>query len=331
MSTTKKVVLITTCVLVVCLIAAAVIIGTNFGRVGSNGWFGLFSSKSAAIEESASLDLAGIETVNVDCVSGHINITPGEPGAKLTGSILTSSPKEKYLVVSKQGSTLTVKFDADMIFPQTINADVTLSVALPEDSKVNLNVTGASADTELNGFSSLSDVRVDSASGAARVNGCTGNRLKINLTSGLIDVTDAAFKNVDTGCVSGDVNLKNISGSANVSSTSGTVNINSVLGELQVNSTSGNVLLSQPQQDLKAMRVDVTSGNIDLKLNPKAAFNLTADSTSGGIKTDFDVTVSGNVSEDFIGDSLSGKINGGGELLDLYTTSGGIRISKISE
>lgn len=331
MSTTKKVLIIVGSVMLVCLIAAGIIIGTSYNRIGSNGWLGIFSSQSSSIEESAALDLSGVKTVNVDCVSGKIVISPGEPGAALSGSILTSNPKDNYLSVKKDGDTLTVKFDADMIFPQTINADVTLSVALPADAAVSLNISGASANTDLNGFTGLKDVRIDSASGAAYVKECAGDKLLINLTSGLIDVSSADFASVDSGCVSGNVNLSGISGSANVTSTSGTVRVSNVLGEVSINSTSGSVFLTQEQKSLKAIRIDVTSGGIDVKLNPDAAYNLNADSTSGGISTDFDVTVSGSAPDSFIGDSMAGKVNGGGELVDLNTTSGGIRISKISE
>lgn len=331
MSTTNKVLIIVGSVMLVCLIAAGIIIGTSYSKIGSNGWFGIFSSQSSNIEESAELDLSGIDTVNVECVSGKIVMAPGEPGADLTGSIFTSNPKEKYLSVKKDGDTLTVKFDADVIFPQTISADVTLSVGLPADAAVNLNISGASANTDLNGFNSLKDVRIDSASGAAHVKDCKGDQLFINLTSGLVDVNGIDFGSVDTGCVSGDINLSGISGSANVTSTSGTVRVSNVLGEVSVNSTSGSVYVTQEQESLKGMHIGVTSGGIDVKLNPKAAFELRANSTSGGVSIDFDVTVSGSASNSFVGDNLSGKVNGGGSLLDLNTTSGGIRVSKISE
>ncbi len=330
MSTTKKVLIIVGSVMLVCLIAAGIIIGTSYSRIGSHGWFGFFSSQSREIDESALLDLSGVDTVNVECVSGKINIAPGEPGAKLTGSILTSSPKESYLSVQKDGDTLTVKFDADVIFPQTISADVTLSVGLPEDVMANLNVSGASANTDLSGFT-LKDVKIDSASGATRLSGCKGSSLKINVASGSIDVNGADFENVGVGCISGNVEVEDVSGDVTVSSTSGTVSITDALGEVSVNNISGTVFVTQQQQELKAIHVGVTSGGVKVKLNPDAAFDLDVNSTSGGFNTDYDVTVSGSLSKNIVGEKISGKVNGGGALVDLSTVSGGISLSKISE
>jgi DUF4097 and DUF4098 domain-containing protein YvlB len=151
------------------------------------------------------------------------------------------------------------------------------------------------------------------------------------LASGVVDVNSADFENVDAGCISGEVNVEDLSGSINVTSTSGTVRLTNVLGAVLVNSTSGTVYVTQEQQDLKAVRVNVTSGGIDVKLNPDAVFDLNVNSTSGGFSTDFDVTVSGSMSKNVVGEKLSGKVNGGGDLVDLSTVSGGIRVSKISE
>ncbi len=330
MSTTKKVLIIVGSVMLVCIIAAGIVIGTNFSRIGSKGWFGIFSSQSNNIEESADLDLSGIETVNVECVSGKIIVAPGEPGAELTGNILTSNPKEKYLSVKKEGDTLTVKFDADVVFPQTINADVTLSVALPADIMANLNIAGASANTNLSGMT-LKDVRIDSASGATRLSNCQGGSMRINVASGSINVNGADFGSVDASCISGSVEVEDVSGAVTVSSTSGTVRVTDALGEVSVNSISGSVFVTQSQQNLKAIHVGVTSGGIDVRLNPDAAFDLAVNSTSGGFGTDYDVTVSGSISKNIIGENISGKVNGGGALVDLSTVSGGIRASKISE
>lgn len=330
MSTTKKVVLIVGSVLLVCLIGAGIIIGANFGRGSGKSFFSLFNSASVQIDESAELDLSGVETINVECVSGKITIAPGEPDAHLTGSVLTSYPKDEYLSVAKDGSTLTVKFDSNVNFPQTISANVALSVTLPEDVLTNLKVSGASADVDMNGLA-LKDVRIDSASGATTVTDCSGGALNINVASGSIQAEDVGFESLDADCISGSVNVKNTTGSVNISSTSGTVRVTNALGVVSISSTSGSTFVTQEQKDLSAIHVDVISGGVEVRLNPDAAFDLSAQSTSGGFSTDFDVTVSGSASKNFIGSDVSGKVNGGGAAVDLSTISGGIRVNKISE
>ncbi len=330
MSTTKIIILVVSSILLVCLIAAGIIIGTNYANGKATDLFGLVSGKGINVNESADLDMTGIEVVNVDCVSGKIIIAPGEPRAELTGTIITATPKDKYLSVSESNGRLTVKYDAEMLFPATISGNVTLKVYLPEEAMVDLDISGASADTNVSGLK-LQDMSVVSASGAARISDCEGRNLRINVTSGIIDTQSANFASIDAGCTSGDVSIKNTTGSVIVGSTSGSVRVTNAAGDVQITNTSGNAIVTQEQKQLGNIRVGITSGNIELRLNPQAAFHLDAESTSGGLQTDFDLTVSGDMANSIIGENVSGKVNGGGANVDLNTTSGNIRVMKISE
>lgn len=348
MSTTKKIVLIVSCVLLVCIICAGIIMATSFGSGGFGMLFGSIKGKSLNVDENADLDLSGIDSINVQCVSGKIIIGEGKPHASLTGSILSSQPKDNYLVVEKNGSTLTVRFDSDMIFPQTISTNVTLDVSLPKDVLANLNVSGASADTEIRELM-LKDMRVDTASGITTISDCTGNALHIGAASGKIDLSDTQFDRIDAGstsgtvnvtnvtgdvsanCTSGTVNIENITGSVTAGSTSGTVRVTNVTGDVSINNTSGGAYVSQEQKDIGAIRVSLISGTVEVKLNPETAFDIDAETTSGGFSTDFDVTVSGSMSKKVVGEDLSGKVNGGGPQVSLSTVSGSIRVNKLSE
>ena len=260
-------------------------------------------------------------------MSGRVNIAPGEPGATLHGSIITSNQKDRYLSVTKNGSTLTVTFDLDTHLSVNIRTDVTMDISLPSDAAVNLKVSGASADTNISGFE-LKDVRLETASGRTAMSGCSGSALHIGSVSGRIDVDDVQFNDIDAGCVSGSIDVKNASGAVTAHSTSGTVRITNAAGDISVSNTSGSVFVTQQQKDIGHIHVNVISGGIELMLNPDAAFNLAAQSTSGGLNTDYDITVSGSMSKKIVGTDISGKVNGGGANIDLSTVSGGIRVLK---
>lgn len=348
MSTTVKIVLIVSSVLLVCLICAGIIIGTSFGRGGFGMLFGSLKGESFNVDESADLDLGGIDTINVHCVSGKIIVEEGDPHAALTGSVLSNNQKDSYLAVEKNGSTLTVKFDSNVVFPQTISSNVTLSVTLPKDVLANLNVTGASADAQITGLD-LQDMRVDTASGRTNVSFCTGDTLHIGAASGRINVSDAQFSRIDAGstsgtvsildsagdvsatCTSGNVETENITGSVKAGSTSGTVRVTNVTGDVDIKNTSGSAYVLQEQKEIGDIHVGLISGTVEVKLNSDAAFDLDIESTSGGFSTDFDETVSGSMSKKVVGEDLSGKVNGGGAQVDLSTVSGGIRVNKISK
>ncbi len=327
MSTTKLIVLITCSVLLVCLICVGIIIGVNYGKNGGFGFFGIANGDSFNVDESAELDLSGIESINVECVSGKINIVAGEPGAMLKGNIITTNPKDQYLVVTKSDNVLTVKFDSKMTFPATISTDITLDVRLPKDVLTNLSVSGASADTDIIGLE-LMDIRISSASGAARITDCTGGNAQIDVASGRIEVRDSDIKSADLDCISGDITVENITGSVSAGNTSGTVNVTNAKGAVSVSNTSGGVFVTQTHDDISPIHVSVVSGGVKVNLPPKAAFDISAVSTSGGFHTDFDVTVSGSMSKKIVGADISGSVNGGGALVELSTVSGGISVQK---
>ncbi len=348
MSTTKKIVLIVSSVLLVCIICAGIIMATSFGKGGFGMLFGSIKGESQNVNESADLDLSGIDSINVQCVSGKIIIEEGKPHASLNGSILSSQPKDNYLAVEKNGSTLTVKFDSNMTFPATISANVTLDVSLPKDVLANLNVSGASADAEIRGLQ-LKDMRVDTASGITTISDCKGDMLHIGATSGKIDLSDAQFSRIDAGstsgtvnitdvtgdvsanCTSGDTVIENITGSVTAGSTSGVVRITNTTGDVSITNTSGGAYVSQSQKEIGDIRVALISGTVEVKLNPETAFDIDAETTSGGFSTDFDVTVSGSMSKRVVGEDLYGKVNGGGPQVNLSTVSGSIRVNKLSE
>lgn len=329
MSATKKVVLIVSAILLVCLIGAAVIVSISFANGNPPDFLGFVKGESRQIDESAELDLAGIENVKVTCVSGDVVIAPGEPRAELTGSIVTSTPKDSYLSVSSAGDTLTVKYDAQTTFPVTLTSHITLKVYLPEDALVQLAVSGASNDTSISGLK-LANMTVESASGSASISDCDGDTLSVHMTSGQIEVRNVEFETIDAGCTSGDTTIENTTASVKVGSTSGTIRIADVQGSVQANNTSGGVYITQTHSDIDPISVQITSGPIELKLNKDAAFNLSTHSTSGGVKSDFDIMVSGTDGSISRKD-LSGKVNGGGPSVDLDTTSGSIRVLKITE
>ncbi len=327
MSKTTKVVLIVTAVLVVCIIGAAVTFGIMYNSSGPLNWKGVFTSNTIDLDESADIDLSGVERLNIENVSGRIFVKTGEPHATLTGRIMTNTDQEEFLSVENEGGTLTVKSALDTIYPHYISGDMVLTVYLPEDMALDTSVSSASASTEIGGirFGSLS---VNSASGAVDIRDCAGSALKINVTSGGVQAGNLEFDNVDVYCTSGSVTVDGVSGSVKAGSTSGAVRVANVMGSVEIGNTSGSATVIQPQTGIQPIRVNSISGSIKVVLNPEAAFDLDVNTTSGGFSSDFDITVSGKLSKNVVGEDLSGKVNGGGTIVELSTVSGGISLNK---
>lgn len=327
MSKTTKVVLIVTAVLVVCIIGAAVTFGIMYNGRGPLNWTGVFTSSAIDLDENADFSLDGVDRLSIENVSGRIFVKTGEPHATLTGRIMTNTDQEEFLTVENEGGTLTVKSDIDTISPYFISGDMILTVYLPEDMGLDTAVSSASASTEIGGvrFGSLA---VYSASGSVDIADCAGSALKINVTSGGVQVGDLEFDNVDVYCTSGSVSVENVTGSVKAGSTSGTVRVSSVSGSVEIGNTSGSATVTQPQADIQPIRIHNISGGIKVSLNQSAAFDLDVNTTSGGFGTDFDITVSGKLSNSVVGEDISGKVNGGGPIVELSTVSGGISVNK---
>ena len=122
---------------------------------------------------------------------------------------------------------------------------------------------------------------------------------------------------------SGGIDLEQVgSGQVDVSSSSGTVRVRGVRGGLQASTSSGGLIV---QGELSSdWRLSASSGSIRIDLPRNQGFNLDATTGSGSIKVDFPVTVTGNVGRR----SLRGPAQGGGPLLRVQTSSGGISIGR---
>jgi lia operon protein LiaG len=327
MSNTTKVVLIVTAVLVVCVIGAAITIGIISAKGESFSLRGFLGTNTIDLDESAELNLDGVRQLNIENVSGRIIVKPGEPRATLTGRIMTNTDQKSFLSVTDEGGTLTVRSDIDTIYPSFINGDMVLTVYVPEDLIADTSVSGASASTEIGGIQ-FGRLTVNSASGAVNITECTGSMLKIGVISGGVKAANLAFDSVEINCTSGGVSVDNVTGSVSVGSTSGAVRVSGVSGSVEINNTSGSATVTQPHADLQPIRIHNISGGIKVNLNPDAEFDLDANTTSGGFSSDFDITISGNLSKKVVGEDIAGKVNGGGASVELSTVSGGITVKK---
>ncbi len=156
-------------------------------------------------------------------------------------------------------------------------------------------------------------------SGSQEVSGIR-ERVEVQTGSGSIRVRDAS-SDVQASTGSGRIEVfKNGKGDVNVSTGSGSIEVRGANGGLRATTGSGSLAIEGEQTS--DWRLSTSSGSIEVQLSGKRAFDLDAASSSGSIDTAYPVTVSGRVSKR----ALRGPVNGGGPLLHLRTSSGGIRI-----
>ena len=122
---------------------------------------------------------------------------------------------------------------------------------------------------------------------------------------------------------SGSIDLEQTrAGEVTVSSGSGSVRLRGVRGAVQASTSSGGLTIYGELSD--AWRLSSSSGSVDISLAGSQGFELDASTSSGRIEVGFPVTITGSVSRR----SLRGSAQGGGPLLHVRTSSGGISIQK---
>jgi DUF4097 and DUF4098 domain-containing protein YvlB len=72
--------------------------------------------------------------------------------------------------------------------------------------------------------------------------------------------------------------------------------------------------------------VQTSSGSVSIEMTPNAAFDLYAHTGSGRIDTNLSVEVKGSMSRN----ELRGKVRGGGNLVEVRTSSAAFRYGELS-
>jgi hypothetical protein len=163
----------------------------------------------------------------------------------------------------------------------------------------------------------------DTSGGSIHVTDCEGP-IKIDTSGGGIEVTDGAGTlNGDTS--GGSITVKNFKGPASVDTSGGGITIENVAGKIKGDTSGGSihaVLLSPVPGDVS---LSTSGGGVTVKVPADAAFNLDAESSGGGVHCDLPVTVQGKREHD----QLKGPVNGGGPVLHLETSGGGVHVEKL--
>jgi hypothetical protein len=173
------------------------------------------------------------------------------------------------------------------------------------------------------------------------------SNLDMNTTNGGINIYDIEGK-VFSKSTNGSIQLENILGNTELHTTNGSVSTKNIIGDIDAKTTNGKINLSNIEGNVvarttngeilvdilksikeKMMNFRTTNGSVTLNLAKDIDADLDAKLTNGKIYTDFPILIKGEISKN----SISGKINNGGSLIQIRTTNGEIKIleSKTSE
>ncbi|HOC18972.1 MAG TPA: DUF4097 family beta strand repeat-containing protein [Vicinamibacterales bacterium] len=289
------------------------------------------------------LKVTGPVDLEIRSGSGSIRVTPGSGDTvKISARIrsgrswFSSSAAdrireiEKNPPIAQSGNSIRVGGETDRSLFRNIS--ISYDVTVPSRTRLDARTGSGSVDVgDLEGA-----VEAHSGSGSLDI-GRVAGPVVARTGSGSIDVRGAQSLEARAG--SGSIKVTGIAGAVTAHSGSGAVRVEHVgRGDLDVSSSSGHVTVTGVDG---AARVSSSSGGVDVEGRPSgpwdihsssgsivlrvpkdAAFELDARVSSGGIDLSHPVTLSGRVDRR----RVQGQVRGGGPLVAVRSSSGGITI-----
>ena len=193
---------------------------------------------------------------------------------------------------------------------------INFKVAIPRKFNLDLRTGGS--------------VTINNVDGTVKASTVGGHLTVKNVTGSLTASTKGGALTI--GNVGGDLEARCVGGAATIGQVSGRVVSTTQGGSLSIKEAAaldasvvdGSVTASIPKTPTSDCKITANAGTIDLRLGESVAATIDAAWTSGGIVSDFKIASK----EGKKGNSLKGDINGGGPLITLRTTSGGIHLNK---
>lgn len=208
--------------------------------------------------------------------------------------------------------TVPRKFDADVA---TAGGPISVSRLT---GAVNARTSGGgltfeNIDGAVNGRTSGGGIVVRAVNGPALV----------RTSGGAIRITEVT-QDVDASTSGGPILIERNSGRVRAQTSGGGIEIRDATGAFEATTSGGAVTASLAAQPKDGCRLSTSGGNITVKLAPGIHMDLDAAATGGRVWTDFPLPRRSHGEER----ELRAPLNGGGPLLRLRTSGGGIDVRR---
>jgi hypothetical protein len=292
------------------------------------------------------LNVSGGADIDVTTGSGQIDVRQGGSGRVEVSARIRAderwgwqrsqlSPEERVRrletnpPIEQTGSTVRIGYIKDEDLREGVS--ISYVVTVPPGTSVRARSGSGSQEIDADG-----PIDVHTGSGSVRVR--RAGRLRASAGSGSITAENVGgefYATTGSGSIramsvagaitaktgSGGIDItQTAAGDVDVSSSSGTVRVRGVRGGVQASTSSGGLHIQGELE--RDWRLSASSGHVTIDLPPTQRFNLDATSSSGGIDVDFPISISGRIDRR----SVRGAVDGGGPLLRVRTSSGGISI-----
>lgn len=125
---------------------------------------------------------------------------------------------------------------------------------------------------------------------------------------------------IDADTSGGAVRLDRVSGDIHAHSSGGGIHIFEAGGRIEADTSGGGIEASFARGNGRGGTLETSGGGIEVSIDPSVGLRI--DASGNSVKADVPITVQGSISRG----KLQGNMGGGGELLRLRTSGGGVRI-----
>jgi len=240
------------------------------------------------------------------------------------------APGRVTVTVKRRGSRLRGFWSGDWFDDNTH-----FVIHVPSQTAVSLNTSGGSIEASrltgrLGMHTSGGSLRVEGVDG--NVDGSTsggsirmrdvGGDVVARSSGGSIDILGVrgSLKATTSG---GGIDIDTVSGELYASTSGGGVQVRGAGGRVEAHSSGGPVTVRFAPGNGRGGVLSTSGGGVRTELDPSVALTIDASSSGGDVDSDLPVTIQGRVAST----SLRGNLNGGGAVLRLRSSGGGVRIS----
>jgi hypothetical protein len=226
--------------------------------------------------------------------------------------------------------------------------DTHFAIRVPARTTVNLNTSGGAIEVSrltgrLTMHTSGGSLRLDdiegpvdgkTSGGSIRMRSVRGDAA-VNTSGGGIDIVDVrgGLKATTSG---GGIDIDGVSGDVYASTSGGGVRIREAGGRVDARSSGGPVTVRFAAGNNRGGELSSSGGGVRTELDPSVALTIDASTSGGSVESELPLLARGvvqNGGADWPSapfrkptTSLRGDLNGGGALLRLRTSGGGVRI-----
>ena len=118
----------------------------------------------------------------------------------------------------------------------------------------------------------------------------------------------------------GSVRLDRVTGDIRAHSSGGGIHIHEAGGRVDADTSGGGIEATFARGNARGGTLETSGGGIQVSIDPSVGLHI--DASGNSVKADLPITVRGEMSRG----KLQGNLGGGGELLRLHTSGGGVRI-----